>query len=415
MHEWSKASPLEVENSDILRGFRLGEGDVELVKDLEARSSLRFLELRDGLQVSVGAHIGTVQLGGLRIEIMPKIGIEKLMGMIAYTYDLSDLVTTDVLTDYKSGESGLIDLLGQTLLRALKLLARGGFLSDYEEQNESLGTLRGRLDLQYIATHSRTATLRCRYDDFRVDHSLNQVLAAGVRFAAKMMGSSTLNLELARSADRFLGDIRRVPLDRVSLDAAIAQLDRRSSHYRTALALIRLIFEGISIDEHDQAGGMRLSSFVLNMNTLFERFLERHFREVAPAGVTVHGQDIRGDVFGFVENEAAWRKPTIRPDLVFRSGGKVIAVGDAKYKDRTNQRPTTAELYQLTTYGLAYEMSEPREVMMFYPLGTEDRARSVSLEFSPVAAKARVMIRLVGVPIDGIVGGAVRHWWPFCV
>lgn len=412
VREWSTTTP-DSPGGAVLRDVRLSSADRDLIAELEGHASLRFTELRSGLSVSVGPHIGTVNLSAVRLVVMPKLRLDHLMRMVAYAFDLSDLLVTETRTTYVTAEHGIIDLLGISLLRAAERIVRGGLLPTYQSRNEDLITPRGRLDLSHIATHLRRATLRCTYDDLTVDHELNQVLAAGLRLAASVMESPDLRLDLARSADRFFGDLERRPLSMDLLEAKLSGLDRRSSHYRTALTLIALIHHGARLGQHAEAGTMPLSSFMLNMNMVFERFLGRYLSEHRTDDVRIGIQDVRSDVFTYLANAGGWNQPTIRPDFVFYRRNQVIAVADAKYKNRHENPPSSAELYQLTTYGLAYSMPEPREVLLLHPLARGEFERATTLLFAPLAVAQQVRIRLVGVPVDDLLDGTVNRWWPF--
>jgi 5-methylcytosine-specific restriction enzyme subunit McrC len=412
VREWSNTTPDTSGIGMLLRDVRLSATDRELIAELERRTSLRFTELRSGLSLSVGPHIGTVNLSSLRLVILPKLRLDNLMRMVAYAFDLSDLVITETRTTYESAEHGLIDLLGLSLLRAVQRIVRGGLLPTYQSRNEDLATPRGRLDLRHIATHPRLASVRCTYEDLTVDHELNQVLAAGIRLAASVMESRDLRLDLARAADRFFGDLEHRPLSTDRLETMLSGLDRRSSHYRTALTLIALIHHGARLGGHVEAGAMPLSSFTLNMNLVFERFLGRYLSENSPDDVRIAMQDVRSDVFSYLENAGGWNQPTIRPDFVFRRHRKVVAVADAKYKNRHENPPSAAELYQLTTYGLAYSMPEPREVLLLHPLARGEFERATTLLFAPSATAQQVRIRLVGVPVDDLLDGSLKCWWP---
>jgi 5-methylcytosine-specific restriction enzyme subunit McrC len=412
VREWSTTTPDTSGGGALLRDVQLSRADRALIAELDGRASLRFTELRSGLSVSVGPHVGTVNLTSIRLVILPKLRLDNLMRMVAYAFDLSDLLITETRTTYESADHGLIDLLGISLLRAVERIVRGGLLSTYQSRNEDLSTPRGRLDLRHIATHPRRATLRCTYDDLTVDHELNQVLAAGLRLAASVMESRDLRLDLARAADRFFGDLERRPLSGDWLEAMLSGLDRRSSHYRTALTLVALIHHGARLGQHIEAGSMPLSSFMLNMNMVFERFLGRYLSDHSPDDVRIGIQDVRSDVFTYLENGGGWNQPTIRPDFVFRRRKQVVAVADAKYKNRHENPPSSAELYQLTTYGLAYAMPEPREVLLLHPLARGESDRATTLLFAPSAAGQHVRIRLVGVPVDDLLDGTVKRWWP---
>jgi len=412
VREWSTTTPRTPGVGALLRDVRLSAADRELIAELEGRASLRVTELLSGLSVSVGPHVGTVNLSSIRLVILPKLRLDNLMRMVAYAFDLSDLLVTETRTTYESAEHGLIDLLGISLLRAVERIVRGGLLPKYQSRNEDLATPRGRLDLPHIATHPRRATLRCTYDDLTIDHELNQVLAAGLRLSASVMESRDLRLDLARAADRFFGDLERRALSADWLEAIRSGFDRRSSHYRTALTLVALIHHGARLGQHVEAGSMPLSSFMLNMNMVFERFLGRYLSERSPDDVLIGMQDVRSDVFSYLENAGGWKQPTIRPDFVIRRGKQVVAVADAKYKNRHENPPSSAELYQLTTYGLAYSMPEPREVLLLHPLARGEFERATTLLFAPSAAAQQVRIRLVGVPVDDLLDGTLKRWWP---
>lgn len=413
IREWQKITPASPGGGPLLQGAYLTDSDRELLAELEQRSSLKVTELRSGLAVSVGPHIGTISLSQLRIVIMPKLRIDSLMRMIAFAFELSDIWVTEPWSEYSSGEEGMIDLLGVSLLRSVERLARGGLLPDYQTRCDDLTRPRGRLDMHHIASHPRRTTLRCTYDEHTVDHSINQIVAAGLRLASKVMQTVDLRLDLARAADRFFGDLSRISLEADLLRGHVERLDRRSSHYRTALTLITLIYQGAYLRDHEEAGKMPLVSFTLNMNRVFEKFLERYFRKTAPETVRVSGQDTRTDVFTYLENGGGWKQPTIRPDIVIRSRTGVIAVADAKYKNRHEHPPASSELQQLSIYGLAYQMPEPREVLILHPLSSGEIDRVTTVLFAPPAAKQQVRIRMVGVPIGALLDGTTGNWWPF--
>ncbi len=377
---------------------------------LQRHTSLRVEELRQGLLLEIGPHIGSLTLSGLRLIILPKLRLDSVMAMVAYAFTLSDLVLTDRPVDYDPVAHGLVDLLGFTLLRAVGRIARGGLLSRYQERREELASPRGRIDLRHTASRPRQPVLCCRFHELTSDHLLNQVLAAGLRLAAAVVQSASLRTAVLQAAERLFADQQRLPLTAAVLAAAERALDRRSRYYQTALTLVALLFQGSRPGAPTPAGKLPLAGFLLDMNRLFERFLTRYLREHAPPGIEVISQETRSDVFAYLENPAGWKQPTLRPDLVFRRQGRTVAIGDAKYRDHQKQPPDTVELYQLVTYGLAYVMPEPRQVFLFYPLESGEVERPAQLLFAPDGTADKVHIRLVGVPVDALLSG--ERWWP---
>ncbi len=384
--------------------------DRESLGALRQRTNLRVEELRQGLLIEVGPHIGSLILSGLRLIILPKLRLDTLMAMVAYAFALSDLVLTDRPVDYDLTAHGLVDLLGFTLLRAAERIARGGLLSRYQERGEELSSPRGRIDMHHAASRPRQPVLRCHFHDLTTDHLLNQVLAAGLRLAATFVQCASLRTELLQVAERLFVDQQRLSLTAAVLAAAHRALDRRAHYYRTALILVALLFQGSHPGAPTPSSELPLAGFLLDMNRLFERFLTRYLQAHAPPGIEVISQEIRGDVFAYLENPAGWKPPMIRPDLVFRRQGRIVAIGDAKYRHHREQPPDTTELYQLLTYGLAYGMPKPRQVVLFYPLESGAVERPAQLSFAPDGAEGKVHIRLVGVPVDALLTG--QRWWP---
>lgn len=378
---------------------------------LARRTSLRVAEWRQGLGVEVGPHVGNVALSSLRIVIRPKMRLDTLMAMIAYAFRLSDLALCGPVDGHGPTEQGFVDLLGLALLQAAESIARGGLLAKYRRQSEDLAAPRGRIDMRHTATRPQHGRLRCRLTELTADHVLNRVLAEGLRLAAKHVHSPELRRDLVRSADCLFPARRLKRLDSRVLAEAKACIDRRSSHYEAAMRLIALFLQGSHLGSHTDTAALPLNGFLLDMNRLFEAFLGRYLLEQAPDDLEVITQHSRDDVFAYAHNPYGWRSPRVRPDLVFRQRGQVIAVGDAKYRNHCEQPPSTVELYQLITYGLAYPMAEPRKVYLFFPLQAGAETLPAQLLFMP-GGEERVRIALVGVPVDAILSRRCSGWWP---
>lgn len=106
VREWSTTTPQTPGTGAVLRGLRLSDADHELLADLQGRAWLRVSELRSGLAVETRSYVGTLHLSGLRLVVMPKMRIDRLMQMVAYAFELSDLVVTQKKTPYDTADAG---------------------------------------------------------------------------------------------------------------------------------------------------------------------------------------------------------------------------------------------------------------------------------------------------------------------
>lgn len=411
LSEWSS---IDWREEPGLKGLELNDQDRRLLDELnrENKDSINVLELRQGLSISTKQYIGTVTLTCCRIVVKPKINIDNLTRLLTYALDIGHLVLPKSDSYYeKSIDFGLIDILGVTLLREVNSIQRAGITRKYVEKHETLSSPKGRIDMSYLARTPVGTQVYCHYDELSVDHLHNQVLASGLNLAANLMDTKELGFELRRTSERFFLDIKRLCLSEATINEALDKLDRQSSHYRNALNIISLIYKGYRLGDYMKDGDMYVSSFFLDMNKVFERFLERYFAKNCPFDVDVSAQDRKYGVFRYSVNPQNRYGPSIRPDLVLYSQGQPIIIADAKYKNRVDFAPDSAEIYQLCIYGLSYNLPLPRKVIILYPLGTGQANQEQQISFTP-AGYPTVELCLIGVPIDSIVEQGFKGWWP---
>ena len=124
---------------------------------------------------------------------------------------------------------------------------------------------------------------------------------------------------------------------------------RLNEHYKPALRLARLVLANLTLQ--DAVGETQASSFMLDMNELFERFVTERLRRALRGRLEVKDQHRDR-----LDEE---RTVAIRPDLLFRSGGSARCVADIKYKltdDAAGGRHP--DYYQLLAYTTALDLPE---------------------------------------------------------
>lgn len=117
---------------------------------------------------------------------------------------------------------------------------------------------------------------------------------------------------------------------------------RVNEHYTAALALCRLVLEGLGVA--DAVGDQQADAFLIDMNKLFERWVGTELIqrlwpvtevvEQAPVALSEHP------------------KVNMAPDLLFKRAGKPALVGDVKYKLTSSGLSRTDDYYQLLAYAL---------------------------------------------------------------
>ena len=184
-----------------------------------------------------------------------------------------------------------------------------------------------------------------RYEEFTDDVRPNRLVKAAVGRLGMMQLRS-------HGARRGLGWIAGM-LDNVSFvefppdNVPEVPFDRLNEHYADVVALSRLILRHGAFESG--RGDLRASGFLMDMNVVFQEFVTVALREAL---------GVSGDVFleKVVRSLDEEGKVHLRPDLTWWDGRDCVFVGDAKYKDLTDDSASNADLYQLLAYATALDL-----------------------------------------------------------
>ena len=297
----------------------------------------------DSYQLTPGSTVGAIEIGGLSVRIEPKIGITQLLSLACYAigkikFQASDFNFPDAYA--------LPDVLALALARAARSAFSRGLLHGYRTEEEALHTVRGRIrfDDQIRRRFGIPLPIEVRYDDFTDDIPANRLVKA----AARRLGRMPLRSPEAR---RNLGWVTGM-LDNVSLvdfprdNVPKVTFDRLNEHYRSVVELSRLVLQQTAFESC--RGDVRASGFLMDMNKVFQEFLTVALREALGLSESA----FRERAVCSLDKGA---EAHLRPDLVWREGGRYVFVGDAKYKrvrvdaDK-DERARDADLYQLLAY-----------------------------------------------------------------
>lgn len=328
--------------------------------------------------VTAGSKVGSVVMEGVELLIRPKIRPENLFLLLepglpstawreeSFAYDVS---------------SDLLPAVLGVFARAVEVALARGLLRSYEHRNEALVAMRGRLDTAGQFTRAGILTpVACSFDEFTEDVLENRALRAALRAALRV--------------PRVRPDTRRrlmqqlVALDGVS-DARVRpeQIDsvhytRLNEHYAPSLRLASLILENLTLV--DARGGTSASTFTVDMNQLFQRFVTERLRD-----------ELRGHLR--VETEPAvylgrGRRVHMSPDLVFRSlGGRSqpCHVGDVKYKVARDAAGRSSDYYQLLAYTTALAL--PVGLLIYCRLPGDEIQKAVTVRHAGTTLYVRAI------------------------
>ena len=288
--------------------------------------------------------VGTLVVDDLRVLIRPKIHPENLFLLLEV--GLNPDAWRQEAFDYATSA----DLLPSVIAfyaRTLETTLARGLLRSYRHTEERPVALRGRID---TAAQFRQAGIlvpvACRFDEYTSDIAENRYLKAATLLALRIPGVAPEDRRRLLREVVSLEDVADVHVQPDDLERIV--FTRLNAHYQPALRLARLLLANLTLA--DRRGHHAASSFLVDMNQLFEDFVTQRLRRALRGRLEVASQ---------LSTYLATRNQVlIRPDLVFRRQGHEVLVADIKYKLTDDARARTSDYYQLLAYTTALDLPE---------------------------------------------------------
>jgi 5-methylcytosine-specific restriction enzyme subunit McrC len=268
-------------------------------------------------------------------------------------------------------------------------LARG-VIRSYQEQRERLVALRGRIDFAASSAGRHRPAGGVPFDDYTADIAENRYLKTAVRRALRVPRVPPEDRRRLMQQLVALEEVTDVPAPADDVRPDRAHPAQR--HYEPALRLARLLLANLTLV--DQRGGTTASSFMVDMNDLFERFVTERLRRALRGRLEVRSEP--------PVHLGEGRQVLMKPDLEFRRRGVPVYVGDVKYKLTADARARSGDYYQLLAYTTALDLPEGVLIYCLADGGRPERSvtvrhagkvlhtRAVDLTGPPLAVQAEI-------------------------
>ena len=253
---------------------------------------------------------------------------------------------------YKSVETeefeNAVELCAAILIRGVTLQLKRGLGRAYIPQTDALSSPKGKIDISESIKRQTMLKKRliCSYDEFSVNHKMNQILRATMELLLRSRLSAVRKKEL-RKLLVYFGEVDTVDLYSVNWKMSF---HRNNQSYQMMMSICYLIFKGLLQTSCD--GSTRLMDFLddQTMNALYENFLFEYFKqehkeiEVSAPVLQWQLDDGMNDLL-----------PRMETDVVL-SRGSTIVILDAKHYSQALQlqygkyKNKSGNLYQIFTY-----------------------------------------------------------------
>lgn len=326
-------------------------------------------------KVKLAQFCGVIGLGDRVLEILPKTQeaqstAEECRGVL-----LRLLRWTDRFPQFQHQAVGqhlrrapLLEAFIAAFFASVTTVLRGGLLKQYQEHEDDLKVVRGRIAVtrQLGLLANRPDVVACAFDELTVDNVWNRALKKSIRCTRSWIRS----VDLHRQWVELMGILDEVDDSRLTgSDIVRLAFNRQAERYRVAIDWARWILALLA--PALRAGQSEAPALLFDMNKLFESAVASAIRRrVYPLqGVEVVTQDTSHSLATMVSHDAVEPGFLLRPDIVFRRQGSVVAIADTKWKlvgrDRRGRViPAEADMYQMHAYAAAFQCSD---VVLIYP------------------------------------------------
>jgi 5-methylcytosine-specific restriction enzyme subunit McrC len=285
-------------------------------------------------RVSPTSTVGALSGPEFELLIRPKIDVDRVFQLLGYVEGY------DVMSEPAALER--VEEITEAFAEAFVAVTERAFtrhvVSGYQPRDEVLLGVRGRIRFadQLRRHQSLPIPTEVTYDDYTIDTPENRLIKYALTVVTRL---PALRSPVRRRAMRLIGvlegvaDVRFVPSTLPEITRT-----RLNRHYRTAPEMAALIARSSSVEL--RPGQEPFSSFLIDMNSLFEEFLFKALAErLQGLGSWLRGTPVSFDTAGLVRME---------PDLSLWQGSDCTFVGDAKYK--ATSVGSADDLYQLLAY-----------------------------------------------------------------
>lgn len=248
----------------------------------------------------------------------------------------------------------LADLFATVLINGINHTLRRGLDRGYEEHEDELSSIRGRIDIaitarRMLATHGKA---HCYYDEFTVNTLPNRIIKSTLRYLSNVPSlDKALRTKLLKLY-RDLHEIDDVQLNKFSFRRV--QLNSNNRFYRFLLNICELVQSAWLLDE--QTGSYKFRDFIRDdraMARLFESFVLNFYQMELP------DCEVKKERFDWVatsETDPTLQYlPSMETDISIRDENRTLII-DAKYYSQTFQSRYDKEtihsgnIYQINAY-----------------------------------------------------------------
>ena len=254
------------------------------------------------------------------------------------------------------------DLLTAIVVRGTTQLLKQGLYHAYEEHQDDLATIRGKIDMAGTIRHQvqQRRLVACISDEFTADTLFNRILKSTITLLLRHGNVQSRQKIALKQLTLHFHRIGTIDLRSVSWQTV--RFYQHTQRYALLLRICQYITQGLLMRNAD--GGTRLAQFLddQQMAQLFERFVLAYYRQHHPAlrAAAPH-------IDWAIDAGDQHQLPRMKTDIVLFFPNHTLII-DTKYYSKSMQQQYNRaslhshNLYQMYSYVKNYAASHPESV-----------------------------------------------------
>jgi 5-methylcytosine-specific restriction enzyme subunit McrC len=302
-------------------------------------------------RVKTGSKVGVIVGEDWEVRVNPKLRVPQLMFLLAYAVDQRGW--RNLVTGFEPEPNLFASIASGFSWHATWAIDRN-LLRGYVHRDERRVDIRGRVRFgdQIAQGGGMPVPVEVSYDDFTENILENRMLKTA---ALLLLRFPRVPVAARRRLQRVRAVLETVETLSDWRGVKAPPITRLNQGYASALRLAELILAAASLGE--QAGHVRSTTFVFDMNKVFEDFITASFRDA----MRRHGGTIHDQVKPYSLDIEKHLK--LKPDISWWDGGACLAVLDAKYKAIDDGLMRHDDAYQMLAYCVSFGL--PRGYLVY--------------------------------------------------
>ena len=341
-------------------------GELDIYPNVKNFFSIDYKPKRGKLTLLAGKYIGLIPINSsLAIEIKPKFSISNLTRIVSIAKDRFNTLNF-FSREYKESDLSepiIFEFMAESLCNKLRILYEEGILKEYIYRQEASHKIRGRININHSVKHLwsyghfNKATIQ--YYEQTADNLFNQLIKYTLEYCLNQLNSmlpekKALRDDLSFYYSLFESVNSENILNRYNVVVGAIRSEKVSVlryYYENICEICRLIIEGKGASFNDTGSDLQLSSFTLDMESTFEKYLLNSLRKNEDSFASlIRVLDGNNEGSKKLYNQPSWAKSDAKPDIIISSNNNAVIIADAKYKNKSKE----SDRYQAISHALSY-------------------------------------------------------------